>query len=246
VEIYAKEFSLAKGGNSERENEDAWKAAKDKSRFAVADGATETSFSGAWARQLVRAFAKGDLSIPLAIEELKPLQSEWWQNNVHRRPLPWYAEEKANDGAFAAFIGLEFLKEDSEPGTKNAWRATAVGDSCLIQIRENEILKAFPLADSASFDNHPSLLSSAPVFNEDGKKLIMKESGSWRCDDVFLLMTDALACWFFKEGEQGKSPWDTLRDLHSDDSFKELIANLRGAGRMKNDDVTLVRLNIRA
>ena len=245
MEIDPKKFSLPKDGNSKSENEDYSNFSVDKSRFAVADGATETSFSGPWAKQLVRAFTKGDLSVPLEIGQLKPLQADWWENNVRRRPLPWYAEEKANSGAFAAFVGLEFLKENSESRTENIWRATAVGDSCLIHVRENE-MKAFPVTDSASFNNHPNLLSSTAGFNENEEDLIKTATGSWRCDDLFLLMTDALACWFLKECEQGNSPWNRLRDLDTDDSFKQLVVNLRTARQIKNDDVTLARIDIRA
>jgi hypothetical protein len=259
VEIDATQFSLPKDGNSERENEDAWDFAVDKSRFAVADGATETSFSGPWAKQLVRAFTKGSLSVPIEIEELEPLQRRWWDTIVYRtsgeeagpgtrarRSLPWYAEEKAKDGAFAAFIGLELSNENSGPGAENSWQATAVGDSCLIHVRGNEILKKFPMTDSASFNNHPNLLSSTAGFNENEKDLIKTDSGSWRCHDLFLLMTDALACWFLKECEQGNSPWNILRDLDTDDTFKKLVVHLRTARQMKNDDVTLARIDIRA
>ena len=155
MEIYAKEFCVPKNGNTEAENDDSFSSAKDKSRFAVADGATEASFSREWAKQLVRAFTTKRLSIPIALDELKPLQSRW-DKFVHRHPLPWYAEEKASSGAFAAFVGLEFLEEKK-------WRATAAGDSCLVQVRGNEIIKAFPLADSASFGNRPNLLSASQV-----------------------------------------------------------------------------------
>jgi hypothetical protein len=245
VEIYAKEFWLPKRGNTKAEYEDAFHLATDKCRFAVADGATETSFSGIWAKQLVRAFTNRNLSVPLGIEELRPLQIKW-QQIVHRRALPWYAEEKASAGAYATFVGLEFSEQKSQTGTENTWRATAAGDSCLVQVRANEILKAFPLAESASFTNCPILLCSAPVFNENGRDLIMAASGSWGCDDIFLLMTDALACWFFKECEQGDRPWNILRDLDTEGhiSFDELVSDLRSDGRMKNDDVTLVRIDV--
>ena len=161
MEIYAKEFCLPKNGNTEAENDDSFSSAKDKSRFAVADGATEASFSRQWAKQLVRAFTTNKLSIPIALDELKPLQSRWEQF-VHRHPLPWYAEEKASRGAFAAFVGLEFLEEKK-------WRATAAGDSCLVQVRGDEIVKAFPLTDSASFgcqgsnQNQPAKIESKPA-----------------------------------------------------------------------------------
>jgi hypothetical protein len=34
-------------------------------------------FHGVWAKQLVRAFTNRQLSIPIALDELKPLQSRW-------------------------------------------------------------------------------------------------------------------------------------------------------------------------
>lgn len=244
MEALAQEFRLPKLGSSDAEYEDASSIGSNRLRFAVADGATETSFSGAWAKQLVRAFTGGRLSIPIALEQLTPLQARW-QKIAHRHPLPWYAEEKANSGAFAAFVGLEFTQELSEAGTQKIWRATAAGDSCLVQVRGDEIVHAFPLADSASFGNRPNLLSSSP--NSNGlSELVMQCSGSWGCEDAFFLMTDALACWFFKEHEQGNKPWILLRDLDTQDgvSFEKFVADLRADQQMKNDDVTLLRIDI--
>lgn len=241
MEIFATEFWLPKDGSSDSEYEDAAAIAKDKSRFAVADGATEASFSGIWAKQLVRAFTDKRLSVPILTDELKPLQSKW-QKIVHRHPLPWYAEEKAGDGAFAAFVGLEFFQEPPEAGAVRNWRATAAGDSCLIQIRNEQILVAFPLANSGSFNDRPNLLGS--VVNGNGSlESISKSSGSISADDIFFLMTDAIACWFLKEHERGNKPWNAL-ETQDKASFKRFAASLRAEKQMKNDDVTLVRIDV--
>lgn len=242
MEAYAKEFRLPKDGNSETEYEDA--SGNNRVRFAVADGATQGYLSGPWARQLVRAFIGGKLVMPITFEALLPLQAKW-QKFARRNPLPWYAEEKANSGAFAAFVGMEFSQEDSCEGTQRTWRATAVGDSCLVQVREDSVVLAFPVSDSDSFGNSPDLLSS--VSGANGKSEIVKQcTGSWGCEDAFFLMTDALACWFFKEREEGNKPWTLLRDLDTQDgvSFEKFVADLRASGRMKNDDVTLLRIDI--
>lgn len=244
MEIYAKEYWLPKRGSTDAEYEDAFSIAEDRFRFAVADGATETSFSGVWAKQLVRAFTNRKLSIPIVLDELKPLQSRW-EKIVHRHPLPWYAEEKASSGAFAAFIGLEFVQEESDAITKRTWRAVAAGDSCLVQVTGDEVF-GFPLTDSGSFSSRPNLLSSSAMSNGSAGELLLHCSGSWGCEDVFFLMTDALACWFFREREQGNRPWNLLRDLDTSAqvSFEKLVADLRSEGRMKNDDVTLVRIHV--
>lgn len=241
MEIFATDFWLPKNGSSEAEYEDASAIAKDKSRFAVADGATEASFSGIWAKQLVRAFADKRLSIPIVVDELKPLQSKW-KTIVHRHPLPWYAEEKANDGAFAAFLGLEFFNMQSEDGIKRFWRTTAAGDSCMIQVRNDDIVEAFPIGNSASFNDRPNLLGS--VINGNASlETISKSGGSVSVNDVFFLMTDAIACWFLKQHEDGEKPWNSLetQDLAS---FRKFVAHLRAEKQMKNDDVTLVRIDV--
>ncbi|MEI8291173.1 MAG: hypothetical protein WCH99_17030 [Verrucomicrobiota bacterium] len=245
--IEAKAFWLPKHGSTEAEYEDAYSISIPDSRFAIADGATEASFSGMWAKQLVRAFTGKKIAIPLQLEELKPLQARW-HTFVHRNPLPWYAEEKVSNGAFAAFLGLELSEENTADGLKRNWQVSAAGDTCLVQIRGNSILEAFPYKDSGSFNNHPDLLGSANIFNENSSKLISHHAGTWGCEDVFFLMTDALACWFFKSAEQGQEPWNILRDLDTEAqvSFKDFVAGLRSSSSMKNDDVTLVRVDILA
>jgi hypothetical protein len=71
--------------------------------------------------------------------------------------------------------------------------------------------------------------------------------GAWQPGDAFYLMTDALACWFMRETEEGRTPWRVLRDLNTSDEvkpFREWVETLRAEGAMRNDDVTLLRVDI--
>jgi len=246
VQTIAKTFHLPKHGSSDAEYEDACNIDTNRKRFAIADGATEASYSGAWAKQLVRAFTKGQLSIPITLEELVPLQTRWQKNIAHRHPLPWYAEEKINNGAFAAFVGIEFSHQNLDTGAQNIWRATAAGDSCLVQMRGEEMIRAFPLDCSASFNNRPNLISSSPASNATIPDLMIHCTGSWGCKDTFFLMTDALACWFLREQEFRNKPWIPLKVLETRDgvAFKTFVTDLRAREQMKNDDVTLIRIDI--
>ena len=72
------------------------------------------------------------------------------------------------------------------------------------------------------------------------------ESGDWQSGDQFFLMTDALAAWFFKEHEQSRKPWEVLRDLEYDETkpFAEWVSRLRSNNEIRNDDVTLYRIEI--
>src|SRR6266508_3318167 len=63
-------------------------------RYAVADGASESSFAAAWASSLTQAYVHGLLAAGSLLDDLVPLQARW-QREVSERPLPWYAAEKA-------------------------------------------------------------------------------------------------------------------------------------------------------
>ena len=256
MDVHAEAFWLPKSGSSEEEYEDAFgpPALKltqgfkgERLRFAVADGATEASFSKQWATQIVRGCVQGRLGVPLTAEELKPLQ-ERWQKAVHRRPLPWYAEEKAERGAFASLLGLEVFEVVTGPGISLAWRAVAVGDSCLFQVEWGQVLKAWPIANSAEFGNTPNLLGSLAANNGVGlaEARVQEAEGGCGHDTGFYLMTDALSGWFLREHERGNEPGRILRALgtNTGPTFATLVGELRRAGDMKNDDVTLLRIDI--
>src|SRR5437879_3789162 len=111
MRISAQAFWSPKAGNQESEYEDAFGPehpiiGKEGTtfRFAVGDGATETLFSGVWAKQLVRAFCRGQLEGQGFPHHLTALR-ERWLKIVTRKPMPWYAEEKLRSGAFAAIVG---------------------------------------------------------------------------------------------------------------------------------------------
>jgi len=250
VQVVAKAFWLPKAGNTEAEYEDAFLPRHPEQRrlrsfrCAVADGATETSFSGMWAKQLVRAFCSCTPDA-LILTALPALQQRWL-TTVQRRPLPWYAEEKVRSGAFAALLGL-VLVDSTEPGGPGQWRATALGDSCLVHMRNETILARFPVQDAASFTNQPHLLSSNPSYNERAAKHLVTTGDGWCSGDTFYLMTDALAHWFLSEAEAGRQPWAVLRDLDTKDQskpFADFVADLRQTKSMRNDDVTLLRVEV--
>ncbi|RKG89688.1 hypothetical protein D7W82_06080 [Corallococcus sp. CA049B] len=71
--------------------------------------------------------------------------------------------------------------------------------------------------------------------------------GTCEPGDTLYLMTDALACWFMAEDEAGRAPWRVLRDLNTTDqaeAFDAMIARLRRDGTLKNDDSTLMRIDV--
>jgi len=107
---------------------------------------------------------------------------------------------------------------------------------------------AWPLGASSEFGNSPSLLCSKAASNGAGLAGagVQNAEGSCQQDTAFYLMTDALSCWFLREHERGAEPWHILADLGTEgaQSFSDLVAGLRSRGEMKNDDVTLLRVEV--
>jgi len=213
-------------------------------RFAVADGATETSFSGIWAKQLVRAYCKGLLDGPEFPEHVRSLR-EQWKKVVSRKPLPWYGEEKLRSGAFAAIAGL--ILEQTDLTGQGTWTAMAVGDSCVFHLRGTKVLECFPLQKSEDFNNSPRLLASKTIVGEAELLELPAVSGVWLAGDTFYLMTDAIACWFLKQAETSKTPpARELGDLTDGNAnpFQAWLRALRETGHLRNDDITILRVEI--
>jgi len=237
-------FWLPKAGLTDAEYEDAcgprrpmaWQLG-DTWRCAVADGATEAAFTGIWAKILVRAYVMERLDDVDFHAQLAPLRAQWRlavDKSIGGRQLPWYAEEKRRSGAFAALVGLTLWE--------GGWSALAVGDCCLFQVRDGELLTSFPLDKSSEFGSRPVLVSTNPA-REDVAALRVA-AGPWRAGDTFYLMSDALAAWFLRQHEQGTLPWPLpLVDGPTREAdFAAWIGELRAAREMRNDDVTLVRV----
>lgn len=246
MEVYAEVFWTPKAGNSASEYEDAYYPVKSvrlegKKGFgcAVADGATESSFSGEWARILTEAYCRRAIRESVTNRSLAELRRKWL-STTERAQLPWYAEQKAASGAFAALVGLTIHCDKTR-----RWDALAVGDCCLFQIRNGICVAAFPITEPEAFNNGPYLLSSNEAQNADLRAHLRIERGEWESEDVFYLASDAVAAWFLRSALDGNEPWRVLSDLGTEDErqpFDDFINSLRDAGALKNDDVTLLRV----
>src|SRR5207244_10371847 len=111
-----------------------------------------------------------------------------WTRSVRRRSLPWYAEEKLRNGAYAALLGFELVGSQSGGSGSGTWHATACGDCCFFQVRGSDLITAFPLTHSDQFSNCPFLLCSIGAKTDDFEYLL-SSTGEWIEGDCFYLMT---------------------------------------------------------
>lgn len=226
-----------KAGNSAQEYEDAYAVEPSALRYAVADGASETSFAKQWAELLVEKFIH-EPPAPAGLREwVEPMQATWAGANKPKATA-WYAEEKARDGAFSSLLGVALFPD--------RWRALAIGDSCLFVVRAGKMTSAFPLSRAEEFSNRPVLLSSVARANQRVWDEVRLSEGELKPSDQLLLMTDALAQWFLVEAEMGRRPWSALAKAGTQEAFTALVDVLRSGGAMRNDDTTLVRIEVAA
>lgn len=243
MKISYRVFWIPKAGLSTEEYEDAFAPEEtfernDLSEFrcAVSDGATETSFSGLWARILCKAYLEKDFDI-------KDLQKHWLEK-VSGKDLPWYAEEKLESGAFATIVGLSIHEE--KKGL--SWSVRAIGDSCFFHISEGKLVKALPLEKWEEFDFTPVLLSTRQSANKGILGKLEYVMGSCKRGDIFYLMTDAIAKWFLHRQLQKEDAVALLEEIENEQQLKLFVEQARqekdeqGRHMMHNDDVTWTRV----
>lgn len=140
------------------------------------------------------------------------------------------------------------------------WQAVAVGDTCLLHTREDALLRVFPIDRAEQFDNFPKLVGSRMSVEDIRARQSLWIDGNGQCGDRLWMMTDALAQWCLTEIEAGRNPWNNFESLLSDiilpsstcgrgaggegDLFVSLIEELRDTGRLRNDDVTLLAIQL--
>jgi hypothetical protein len=243
-----KYISIAKAGNSVNENEDnilvpsLSELERDPVlKFAISDGATESSFSKEWSDLLVSCYKDKPFDIahlPLTINAI----SETWKSITSAIELPWYAQQKLENGAFATFLGITLNLEEQ------SFESVSIGDCTLFQVRNNELIYSFPITSFEDFGNTPSLFATNSKFQSDYEKSVKYLNGQAISGDLLILASDAVAMWLFKRLNEGERPWLSLiallnyEDYQTD--FSNWTFNKIKENEMKNDDISVVLINI--
>ena len=115
-------------------------------RVAVADGASESLFSGLWAALLTEAWT--GITYEAAFADAVTKAAAQWEAFVKTQALPWFAAPKRARGAHGAVISVAV-------SLTGEWTATAVGDACVFQIREERLITAFPIEATPTFPPYP-------------------------------------------------------------------------------------------
>jgi hypothetical protein len=241
VSVSIRALNVSKEGNAPEEIEDAFATDPERGVAAVSDGASEGIFVRAWAQLLASSYVKArpEPSDPAALAEwVRRCRKQWFQDISYPK-LRWSQQNKVDQaGGAATFLSWQLGRA---PDGGLAWRAWAVGDSCLFWVRGNRLRASFPMTHSRQFVNTPWLLSTrgdapepAPLF----------AAGRCRPGDSFILATDALSQYFLRTVERRKEPnWDKLETM-DEDIWLRRVQRLRDHHKIVNDDCTMVVVRV--
>ncbi|OHV73000.1 hypothetical protein BCD48_33755 [Pseudofrankia sp. BMG5.36] len=214
-------------------------------RYVVVDGATEAYDAIRWVEHLAGSFV-ADTG-----PDLTPTGLRTWFEQVQRL---WAAEAPARfatvieehkfhaEGSFATFLGCRLTGLD---GPHARWEAAALGDTVLFHVRAGRLLLHFPPIGVDGFGLSPDGIGTRPAALGPMLRGLELASGEVRAGDVLFIATDALAHWLLLEAARDEaSLWAALAGLDHDAAFAAIVADQRAAGRMHNDDVTLLRVRL--
>ena len=240
-DLATRQLLLPKLGHEPSECEDAIAVDTDNCRFAVADGATEAFDARNWAQRLAQRWVQNQCaSTPEAFREWVAAEGRELRDSWTGLSLSWYSEEKARTGSFAALVGVELDLQTETP----SWKAIALGDACLLHCRQGALLKSLPLCSSGSFNSSPVLVASDSSMHEACMKSVVIDSGSCESGDVLWLLSDGVASWYLERFEKDEFTPSDFFEAKEDDELQRFFDDERLAGRMRNDDVAVLRIEI--
>lgn len=245
MEIHA--FITHKKAETFTDCQDRFSINQDTKSVAVSDGMSQSFFQKIWAEILVDAFVNrpqwklgGEDSDTI----LKELSTEWLKRVQDR------IEEQKHDGTKENVIyrNEKFIAQGKSAGatlvgvrfTGNDWHCEVLGDSCLIEIQNQEIVRICTSQERDEFDNFPDHFDSNPKRIKKGKA---KEfDGKLEKSSILLLVSDPFTDFLNEQKKKGnvKELVGCLLALNTHEEFERLVEEWRMNKGMHNDDSTLV------
>ncbi|MDR7172842.1 hypothetical protein J2W56_006608 [Nocardia kruczakiae] len=219
--------SVPKPGEDPGDNEDRvdWLGC----RIALSDGASRSARPEVWADLLVSSFVHGG-GDPLDPEQIKVLRDRW-RASVFSDDLPGYAVSKLAEGGAATFLGLQI-----DPASRT-YHVRAVGDTCLLHVRNGTILVAGPLEHPDAFSCYPALISTLPGVY-DHEQTAWEHYGAFESDDALVLATDAAAAFLLGANTELCQELIATGVLDDEIDFADWVRYARAEG-MASDDTTV-------
>ncbi|MEQ8791752.1 MAG: protein phosphatase 2C domain-containing protein [Pirellulaceae bacterium] len=241
-------FWLPKDVGRTEEFQDAWCVDEERGLAAIADGVSSSLFSASWAKILTKAVVDDPPYVddPPSLPDWFQEHRDAWIEPIDENGLAWHQKPKFKLGAHTTLLWVEmYVADEKKTGVRDASEiyGYAVGDSCLFHVREDKVIRSFPLTDSQSFLNDPHVIGS---IDKQQDHLLQFETWESYCQpgDLLVLCTDAIAAWAVARMENGTPPkWRSYWNRDPDEWRREIL-DLRERQEMRADDATLLLLRI--
>jgi len=222
--------SLPKRHSEPEYNEDWFLSSP--SAVVISDGASDSYDSRTLARLICEDWIEQQ-NPRLRLNHLVDLFEKHYAGKTRN----WSDEGALARGSFATALGVCL--------EGNQMRMTAIGDSlCIHHSPADRSYDSFPMRNPEEIDPRPTLISSRHDLNKEIRRShVFRASRAVRKGDRLLLMTDALAGWFFSK-EDRFITLESLESINSSNMFQEFVDQLRDACELKNDDTTLAHIEI--
>jgi len=231
--------TVSKDLHIEGSNEDTYclRLKEEKPRAAVFDGASESFAARKWSRYLADEWGKPPTRDWSWVERAQMRYAK----NISTLKLSWAQEAAVQRGSYSTIAYIEF-EED--------WLFfSAVGDSNIFLISNNEVRYSYPYIRESQFTSAPNALSSNPLDLRKNRENLLSGLDRIRYKSFetshVLLATDAISAWILTEDTEVRSArLKSLLQCSHLDEFKSLVERERATHAMKIDDSTVVILEV--
>ena len=217
-------------------NEDASIVRMGQGRAAIFDGASESFAARRWARLLAHYWGRSNTSDWLAAARSDYLR------DIASLSLTWAQEAAVERGSYSTITAITVTSEGLD--------ILAIGDSCLLLLRKDQIVWSYPLDHEDQFTSAPQALSTRmDLAAEDSEAEVNSHvliDPSRVEASALLLATDAISAWLLASDPKCRTSRLTkLAGCRTQAEFVALVAFERAAGHLKVDDCTVVGFRIR-
>ena len=244
MEVISKYFTTHKRGENVEDNQDSISVDDTIHRYALSDGVSNSFLPHIISGLLTKLFVEKGMEEPFPSQQIPDRFQE--ERSVYLDSLDDFgrmiqecAEEEFVTGS-ATFAGVEVI------GDAITWRV--IGDSCIFLIYDDgsyDCLTSDPVNHDAdgrltvAFGNHPSQIFS------NGKMVGKIQEGCCKVRPKrIVIMSDAMSAWFVDRLNEKDDAINQLYSLADDDEFENFVQKEYDAGRLKDDDESVIILDL--
>lgn len=237
-------FFTHKRGEEYSDIQDRLAVDKEKGRFALSDGVTQSALPQVWAQILVDEYLRAEkaedfLTVNLS-QKFQQARDVYASSLSERDFFNLEIVEDEFGSSSATFVGV-----DINDG-KLSWHV--IGDSCL-----------FLLPD----EGKTSCICSLPVEIDDQGRILLKRTshpnqlssdgtkvGEWICGEAsiftgwVLLMSDEMSSWFVEQINGGMKPLEQLLSINDNEQFEAFVENEYREKRLDSDDESVILIHL--